>query len=297
MKIAYLILCHTDPTHIGRLSNKLTHDNDADVYIHVDIDANIEDFKMKVGKNNNVKFLETRIKPYWGGFSAVEATLLLIKEASKNKYDRYILLQGLDYPIVSNRKIREFFARNKEIEFIRGCNTTISNEKKLYSKSKMYWFFDKKNFWKKILNKLNSIIGLKTRPGYIYIDGKRHDIYWGAAQWALTHECIEYILEFYDRNTEFNQYFKYVFPADETYFHSIIFNSEFLNKTTYKGAEKDIVELCDIRNLHYFEYPDLIKIFDISDYDLIKNQECLFIRKTTTKKSTELLDLIDKETV
>lgn len=296
MKIAYLVLCHIDHTHIGRLANKLTSNND-DVYIHVDLESKIEDFKDAVGKNRNVKFIENRVKAYWGGFSAVEATISLIKEARKKKYDRYVLLQGLDYPVRSNKEIKEFFLKNKEIEFIRACNSTISKERKLYSKSRMYWFFDKKNLFKKILNKLNTILGIKTRKGYVYINKQRYDVYWGAAQWALTHECIEHIVEFYEENKKFNKYFKYVFPADETYFHSIVFNSQFSQKTTCKGPEKDITELCDIRNLHYFEYPDLIKIFKVSDYDFIKKQDCLFIRKTTTKDSTELLDIIDSEEI
>ena len=49
-------------------------------------------------------------------------------------------------------------------------------------------------------------------------------------------------------------------------------------------------------NLHYFEYPDLIKVFTEEDYDFLIKKDCLFIRKTTTEKSSILLDMIDKVT-
>ncbi|HAT4129109.1 TPA: beta-1,6-N-acetylglucosaminyltransferase [Clostridium perfringens] len=296
MKIAYIILCHIDSTHISRLANKISNEN-CDVFIHVDIESNINDFKKKLEQNKHVYFVENRVKAYWGGFSAIEATINTIELARKiGEYERYILLQGLDYPIVSNDYIYKFFLNNKDIEFIRACNITDSKNKKLYSKCKMYWFFDKKNFWRKCLNRFNLISGLKTRKGYVKLKDKKFNVYWGAAQWALTGQCIDYIIKFYNKNYKFNKYFQHIFPADETYFHSIIFNSKFSKNTINKGAEKENDELENWRNIHYFEYPKLIKIFKKEDYKYLKSQNCLFIRKTTTKDSSELLDLIDKDT-
>lgn len=296
MKIAYLILCHIDPKHIARLANKISSENQH-VYIHVDLESDIEQFKAEINNNNYVKFIKKRVKAYWGGFSAVKATINLMEAATQEEnYDRFILLQGLDYPIVSNQDIMDFFERYKQVEFIRACNTTKSNDFKLYSKSKMFWFFDKKNFWRKCLNKINTTIKLKTRKGYIISNEKRYDVYWGCAQWALTGNCVNYILDFYDKNKKFNNYFKYVFPADETYFHSIVFNSIYANKTTNKGPEEENRELVNWRNLHYFEYPNHIRIFNENDYEFLKKQNCLFVRKTTTKDSTKLLDLIDINT-
>ena len=296
MKIAYLILCHIDPIHVTRLANKLSTKN-TDIFIHVDIECDIEQFKSELKYKKNVYFIDKRVKAYWGGFSAIEAIMNTIMFSKKvNEYDRYVLLQGLDYPIVSNKTIEEFFKNNSDIEFIRGCNITLSKNKKLYSKCKMYWFFDKKNFWKKCINRLNKISGIKIRRGYVSLENKKYYIYWGAAQWALTNECINYIVEFYKNNKKVNKYFKHVFPVDETYFHSIIFNSKFSKKTLKGGPEKENCELVNWRNIHYFEYPNLIRVFNENDYKFLKKQKCLFIRKTTTKESTELLNLIDLDT-
>lgn len=293
MKIAYLILCHNDPVHIARLAKKI-HSNKSDVFIHVDIESNIEEYKKLINEKEGIYFIKNRIKIYWGGYSAIEATMNTIKQAfNTNMYDRYVLLQGLDYPLKSNDEIENFFYENLEVEFIRGCNITISRNRQLYGKCKMYWFFDNKTLLKKVMNGFNKVIGIKTRKGLVKIDKQKAPIYWGAAQWALTHKCIEYIIEFNAKEKSFNKYFKNVFPADETYFHTIIFNSKFSKKTTFNGPEVEKNQLTEWRNLHYFEYPNSIRIFNSSDYSFLKKRSELFVRKTTTKESTELLDMID----
>lgn len=297
MNIAYLILCHTDPEHISRLAKKI-RTNSTWIYIHVDISVDSKPFKELLQNEDRITLIKNRIKPYWGGFSAVEATMDLLKAASnEGRYDRYVLLQGLDYPILANCDIEEFFIDNRNIEFIRGCNITDSKDYYLYSKCKMYWFFDKKNLLRKCLNRLNRILKICNRKGYIMIGNKRFNIFWGAAQWALTSECVEYVIDFYNSQNKVNNYFRHVFPADETYFHTVVFNSTFAMNTTLGGPEKEVASLEYWRNLHYFEYPDKIKIFKEDDYEKLMNRECLFIRKTTTKESSRLLDMIDNKTI
>ena len=231
------------------------------------------------------------------GYSSVQATLNLIKFAYNDGiYDRYVLLQGLDYPIVSNDEINRFFIVNKDTEFIRGCNITNSKEKYFYSKCKYYWFFDNITILKRIANRISQKLNLRIRKGYVLSNNVKYDLYWGAAQWALTSECIKYIIEFSEKEEAFNKYCRNVFPADEIYFSSIVFNSPYSRKTTAKGPEKEQIGLINWRNLHYFEYPGKIKVFAESDYDFLKERSELFIRKTTTLQSSELLDIIDKYT-
>lgn len=112
MKIAYLILCHTDPIHISRLANKLTEIDSGFVYIHVDNKVSIKEYKDLLKSNSKVKFITNRVNVHWGGYSSVKATLNLLDEAYKEyKYDRFVLLQGLDYPLKSNNEIIEFLLK------------------------------------------------------------------------------------------------------------------------------------------------------------------------------------------
>ena len=45
MKIGFLILCHTDPEHIGRLARRLSRTEDSFVWTHVDGKVEAEPFR------------------------------------------------------------------------------------------------------------------------------------------------------------------------------------------------------------------------------------------------------------
>ena len=295
LKIAYLILAHIDPEHIARLTNKLTRLKDNDVYIHIDKKIDIAPFESLLKKNKQAFFINERVALYWGGYSAVTATLHLLRDAFKESvYDRYVLLQGLDYPLMSNQEIIDFFKRNSDIEFVRACKITGAEEKYFSNRCEQFWFFDHRNFFKRCMNKFSSINPIKIRKGYIEENGKIFDICWGVAQFALTHNCVKYVLEFSNSHEKFNQYFKYVFPADETYFHTIIFNSSFATKTCKNGLEARKKGISNWKNLHYFEYPTVAKIFTHKDFKMLQDLDFMFFRKATTNQSTELLNMIDE---
>lgn len=293
MKIAFLVLCHIDEEHIKRLANKLTEFKFFDVFIHVDLKSDIERFKKLLENNYSVYFVKDRYDVSWGGYSAINATMSLIETAYNNyDYDRYVLLQGLDYPLKSNDELYKFFCENSKVQYIRGCNISASKDKYFYSKCRYYLFYDNRNILKKILNKMSFLFNLKFKSGYIY-DEAKYDVYWGSAQWALTGECIKYILEFHKSHKKFNDYFKYVFAADELFFTTIVFNSKYSKFTSSKGPEQENRGLENWRNLHYFEYGSCIRVFTKEDFDMLIETGCLFFRKATTAISSPLLDMID----
>lgn len=295
MKIAYLVLCHTDPVHISRLASKLTIGTNNHVFIHLDLKVDIEIYKAMLLNNPSVHFIDQRVKVYWGGFSSIEATYKLMRASYDfGDCDRFVLLQGLDYPLATNKNIELFFSKHSATEFIRGCNVSVSKKEYFYSKSRYLLFFDKPNLIKKIMNKVTRTFKLKFKEGSFYHNQKQYQIYWGSAQWALTSECIKYLLDF-EHVDHINYYFHNIFPADEVYFHTLIFNSSYSEKTTTGGPEQEKVGLTNWRNLHYFEYQGLIKIFNEIDYEFLKSRQELFIRKVNSVKSNKLLDMIDKD--
>ncbi|MDG6885049.1 beta-1,6-N-acetylglucosaminyltransferase [Clostridium perfringens] len=295
MKIAFLILCHIDEKHIERLANKLTKNEKFYVFIHVDKRSNIDKFTDLLKNNKSVIFTEKRYSISWGGYSAIRATMELIKCSMKHgDFDRYVLLQGLDYPLKSNKYIYEFFEQNKDVEFIRGCDISNSKEKYFYSRCRYYLFYEKINLFKKIFNYITYKLDIKLRDGYIKIDKKRYSVFWGSAQWALTRDCIDYIIKYYDNNKKFNKYFKTMFPVDELYFSTIVFNSSFKTHTVQGGCEEEKKGLVNWRNIHYFEYPQKIKVFSLEDFEMLKQRDELFVRKVNSSTSKLLLDKIDE---
>ena len=119
------------------------------------------------------------------------------------------------------------------------------------------------------------------------------DIYYGAAQWAITKACARFIVKFAEAHPAFNKKMMHVQFPDEEYFHTIVHNSEFKYMCVrYDEPEKRW--LVNWRNLHYFEYPREITVFTEKDFDKIMRQDALFVRKVKTGKSDRLMDMIDE---
>lgn len=299
MKIAYLIMCHMDPEFVQRTAIKLSNDRNH-VFIHVDKKQDISEY---IFEHNNVHFCRNRIENYWGGWNAVIATINLLKKAMETEsFDRYVLLQGQDYPLYSNEYIEEFFNKYSDIEFCRAYNLTHTKDNKDSMKVYGYWFIDKpKSKISKVLRypikKICSICNknlIKYRKGYYVENGVKYEVYSGWAQWAITEQCAKYILEFYETHKKFNSYFKYSFPPDEIYFHTIIYNSKFAKKTVDSGPINSRSNE-KLLNLTYFEYPDQIRVFkSVEDYEKLMNSGCLFARKFNSQ-SESLLDYIDSQ--
>lgn len=309
MKIAYLLLCHIDPEHIARLANKLTNDTMDEVFVHVDGKSNIEPFSEVLKGNTQVHVLEDRVDIYWGGYSSVEATIKLFRAAlSSGEFDRFVILQGLDYPIKSNKEIHAFFEENMDKEFIRAQNISDCSNPKEIHKYSLYWYLDKPKKkaarvrrW--IINTINNRFFLKKwiiphfKKNYVKDrTGRKMKIYQGSAQFGATRQLAEYIVNFYDENEGFNRYFRSMYAPDEAYFHTIVYNSPFIEHTPDKKADtRPNLSVIELKNLTYFEYPVYVMLFtQKSDWPKLRDSGFLYFRKASSE-SKELLDYIDEQ--
>ncbi len=293
MHIAYLVLCHRDAAHIGRLARVLTQDTDAHVVVHVDAKSDMAPFAAALNGVPRVELLADRVAVWWGGLSAVCATQRLLERALRlPAVERLVLLQGADYPLRSNAQLHAFFAAHPRTEYIRACNAGSSASRYLYAKARYPQWFDRPNIAKRALNRFIRSADLRLKAPTVRRAGTPLQIYWGCAQWAVTRACAELFVAARD-DAEFNRYFRSSFPADEIYFHTIAHNSEFSAATLHGGAEADVANVTELRNLHYFEYPHDVRIFTAADYAMLQATDALFVRKVTSAASGALLDLID----
>ena len=305
MRIAYLNLCHTDPQLVARAAGRLLEDPDADMYIHVDAKTDIVPF-LEAVHGDRVHFLKKRRKVYWGGFHAVLATLELIRAAASSDrgYDRYVLLQNLDYPIRSWQYIHRFFEEHADTEFIRACRIAGSHDWHFEEKYKILHNFDD-DFYLHYPNRAGRILhnGMKYVRSipHLLFDGVirekdgNYPVFYGSAQWALTGECAKYVLSFAKGHPEFNRVMRHVKFPDEEYFQTIVHNSPF-EKNCSVRSEPEKRWLVNWRNLHYYEYPGTIVTFTEKDYGKLMERPGneLFIRKVRTGESDGLLDLLDQ---
>ena len=296
IKIAYICLCHTEPEIVARTARALKYGDDG-FFVHVDNKQDASPFIKACEGISGVHFVENRIDNFWGGFNSIIATMRTLQLAMKtDDYDRFVLLQGQDYPLYSPREIHEFFASHADVEYCKARNVSTSKNKKDYMRCCGYWLMDMKpsglmKYARALLHRFNTL-GIKYRSPKFKRGNEEWSVYHGWAQFALTRNCVGYVLDVYENDTAYNDYMRHRFPPDEIYIPTIIHNSHFKDKVS-----TDVIRLRTgqetMINLTYFEYPVYIIVFkDKEDYEWLKKTGCLFVRKLNSS-STELLDEID----
>ncbi len=228
MKIAYLVLAHNTPTHLGRLVAALSS-SDASLLVHVDKKASLAEYE-PAALAGDVTFIEPRIPVYWADFSQVQAILLLIRAglADPRHFDRFVLLSGSDYPLRSAAEVERFFAANSDSEFI--------------NLVPMPW--PGKPLWRLTNYKLRPTTPRPFRAvqrGLMILhllprtrDYKRYfgemAPYGGSTWWALSRLACEYISGFAEREKRFVKFHEHTRCPDESFFQTILGNSPFRSK-------------------------------------------------------------------
>ena len=303
MKVAYLIMTHKDPILLKRLVNRLTEDMDNYCFIHIDKKVDINKFK-DIKENKQIQYIKDRVSVSWSAWTYTIALMNSIKQALEyDEFDRFVFLQGLDYPIKTNKEIRKFFEKNKDIEFVSAMKIDKKSNVNEKIKFSVRWFMDEKNIFEKLMNDICKVfkvlkLNIKVKSLSIKCKDKKYCIYRGWAHMCLTNKAIKYIFNSYENNKKLVKYFKGVYCPEESYFHTIVYNN--LDKfKVYNRYDNEQDEPLHNRllNLTYFEYPKQVTIF--KNHNELENlklkDDFLFIRKLTSEDSVELMDYLDKK--
>jgi hypothetical protein len=234
MRIAYLVLTHAMPDHLGRQIAALA-DSGTDFYVHVDRKVPIEPFLQHGAAN--VVFLERRVPVYWGQWQMVEATLRLIKLAFDRgrDYDYLVLLSGSCYPIRSRAHIQDVLAAHVGDQFINSVAMPhLALSKPLSRLDRFYVRSDQS----RMENLRRAVRGAATlrRAGrpfskrWLLASDWRSALgsmtpHGGSSWWALTGEACRYIDAFVDREPRVIHFFENTRSPDETLFQTILANS------------------------------------------------------------------------
>lgn len=292
MRKAYLITAYDNFQHLKRLIDSLDSDNS---FFFIHIDKKIK-HPFSYPKKKNVVVINNNIKVYWGSFSFIEAVLRLINKAGEyGKFDYFILTSGTDYPIRSNEYIDEFLKKNNGKEFI-NISKMPANDKPFHRV--WYYYLETENNFKPIslikrtINRLMRVLHIKRALPKEY---SSYTLYGGSNWWALSGKCIEYIMDFVEKNPKFVKFYKHTLIPEEMFFHTIIGNSSFMKSVvnSFVYAEWRLPN-----QAHPFLINDQhLKIFEkgeyISPYGK-KETSILFARKFSDKHAP-LLDIIDKK--
>ena len=236
LKIAYLVVTHAMPDHLGRQIAALS-DNDTWFYVHVDRKVPIEPF-LAHGRPN-VEFLQDRLPVYWGEWQMVEATLRLMRRALERTpdLDYLILLSGSCYPIRSRAYIRGVLAAHRGDEFINAVE--MPNEKVGKSLARLQRFHRRSDLTlADNARRFAASVSIRGRAGrpwsrrWLLGRDWRRGLgglapYGGSSWWALTADACRFILDFVDREPGIVRFFEHTKYPDEGLYHTILGNSPF----------------------------------------------------------------------
>ncbi|MFM7425451.1 MAG: beta-1,6-N-acetylglucosaminyltransferase [Elainella sp.] len=289
MKLAFVILAHRYPEQLARLVKLLSSDGD-DCLIHIDrrAAALLEQTQRLLGdlvRTPQVVFVKQRSACRWGQFSIVNATLNCLNQMRQQAqhsgysepYDYIVLISGQCYPIKPLAQIKRFLAAHRGQQFIEAFPILEPNpwteQAGPYQAARRVFnwhgFFRSRHFY---------LPFQRTLP-------KGLIPYGGSQWWALSGDCVAYLLAELDAHPEVIQYFKYTFIPDELFFQTLVANSPF---------QTALANRC----LTYLDWsnpnPTPPKVLGLEDFEQLANSDYLFARKFDPHRSQDLLTLIDQ---
>jgi hypothetical protein len=295
MNIAYLIAAHNNPAHLSRLLQALASPNSA-AFVHVDKKSSIDAFTPLASAK--VQFTDARVAVYWGEFSLVEATLVLLRQAwaSNPRADYFVLLSGSDYPLCPPQYIEQFLEWNRDTEYMN--IVAMPNERASKPLTRLTHY--------KVLNGSMTTLPEKvarralTHLGMLPKDRDFKPVlgpmqpFAGSQWWTLSRAAVEYILNFIETRPDYTAYFRNTWFPDEVYFHTILGNSSFRERMRHNLMYTDWVAggahpaLLSEKHVERFTESPRIHVNDVYGAG-----EALFARKFSDA-SAALLDGIDQ---
>ena len=233
MRVAYLVLTHGMPDHLGRLITAL-RDDGVHFFVHVDRKVPIGPFVAH--RASDVEFLDERVPVYWGEWQMVDATLRLMERAlERAEPDYLVLLSGSCYPIRSNRHIRSVLGEGAG-EFINSVRMPDERLHKPTSRLERYRFLSDRSLIQNVVRAVPVMIRgpRKGRPfseRWLLTRDWRRDLplepYGGSSWWALTGNAARYVLDVVARQPALVEFFENTRSPDESFFQTILANSSF----------------------------------------------------------------------
>lgn len=293
IEIAYLIQAYSDSYALKNLVDTLLNMNNCEIFIHLDAKSDMEKF---IIDDKRVHFISNREYVSWAGYAQGKLIFNLIEAALKyeKKFDYYCFLSESDFPILYGSELVERIAKSRTV--LMDCS--VNHPQKI----ERYWFYDfnidspKIN---KIVSKIvNAFFGglyyikILRKNKFVKIDGKMCHVYASGPFWCLDYETISYINDTFNRNKEFQKYFKHSFASCELMVSTILGNSPYSKSCDFVNEYINLNHLSDIC---YFCYTGpRVNVLNESNYNEIIKSGKPFIRKVKKQYSDELIKLIKK---
>lgn len=274
---AVIITCYKDKKQLFNLINCFS--KNTNFYIHIDKKSNlidIEDFK-----NMENVYVIKKYNIGWGSLNHVYAIIDLLKEAIKNKNNKYYhILSGQDYMIKSASEFDAFFENNNNIYM---CYMTHDEmPKETINRYKKGCFNSVLPANKKVINIFNKSCGLiRNKKGI----GDFNEVYKGLIWSSMPNDVVKYILNYINENKKYMKDLKHCVIPEEFFFQTIILNSKFKNHVVNDDLRYN--------DWHFVNGSDPAYL-DESYFEKINLTNDLFIQKVDSNISKKLIEMYKK---
>ena len=240
MRQGVLILLHNNYEQARKLISFFDKEGNH-IFLHIDKKSSFSDADktlfLESACNAKVTFVD-RVSVQWGGYSLVQASMNLFKEASKYELDYYHLISGVDMPLKPWKDFNDFFEKNSGTQFVSYSPEQYQNS--LQKRVKYYWIFQEKigspkraikqkDIWKiillaiqRIFVEIQRILGIDRRK-------KNSDVRFRmGSEWvSLTKEFVDYIVS---KELWIEKTFANTLCADEVFVETLLDNSKFSSR-------------------------------------------------------------------
>lgn len=217
MKIAYLILAHSNFKHLNLLLEELSGPDD---YIVLHLDKKIRKLPTLPEGLKNFTLIQNRVRPMWASYGMVEAINVLLKTAYQTTdADYFITLSGVDFPVKSKRELKDFLKNKGEyINMVKG--TPEWRPESWFNK---YYFTYERRARSHPVTKFYNY--LETYVNKFYRRTIPFQLYTGLDWFALSRQTVQHILTTIEQDKKYDKFFRNTYSPIEAYYQTILGNS------------------------------------------------------------------------
>jgi hypothetical protein len=226
-----LILAHEDVDMIRRIVKRMS--SVGPTFVHVDAKSIISKSQYQ---DMSCIFVEPTVPVYWGDWSVVEATVLLLEAALVDpSTTRFTLLSGSHYPIISNREIAlkagvsgNVIASRNAPNMPDGSRPEVEYERRSYKSNKPngWWVKTKNGFMNRVVYCGRPLDWKAVTPP----TGMRA----GSQYWSIERKFAEYCVAQIRSSRPLIEYFKQIGCSDEKVFATLY--GEYSDQTALEGT-------------------------------------------------------------
>lgn len=225
--VALLIIAANAPKILEQFASWYENEDLYRFYVHIDSKVSMDEYRAGRQFPRGVEFLQKRTPVFWGGFTMVAATHLLIERALQSNATHFALLSDDSFPL---------FAPERAFSMITGASAQRITcwrvpADHIFTTWYNGWFYLDSLFtnprWVPTEMRQFSAADAKAISAMQTLQKKgkyplENHLYNGKQWWVLTREIVEKMVAFYSRESHLVESFKYSAVPDESFFPTVL---------------------------------------------------------------------------